>query len=87
VGRLLFMPVHTMYEGTNEERGLQHDRTNRGSALHGVHESRLVSGQSKLLAMALPDQETLAFWKATEDYPGEYAARIAAFSRRVTQKE
>ena len=41
------------------------------------------SASSKILHMALPDEETLAFWKATADDPQEYAARIARFSRAL----
>jgi hypothetical protein len=36
--------------------------------------------------MALPDDETLAFWKAAADDPHEYAARVAKFSRAVGGK-
>lgn len=44
---------------------------------------RKLSAPSKILHMALPDEETLAFWKMTADDPHEYAARIARFSRAV----
>ncbi len=37
----------------------------------------------KILHMALPDEETRSFWKATAEHPGEYAARVARFSRVV----
>jgi hypothetical protein len=41
------------------------------------------SAPRKILHMALPDAETLAFWKMTADDAREYAARIAKFSRVV----
>src|SRR5712692_11945179 len=41
------------------------------------------SAPSKILHMALPDDETLTFWKITADDPGEYAARVARFSRAL----
>jgi hypothetical protein len=45
-----------------------------------------LSAPSKILHMALPDEETLAFWKAAADDPHEYAARVAKFSRAVGGK-
>ena len=42
-----------------------------------------LSAPSKILHMALPDEKTLAFWRATADDPQEYAARIARFSRAI----
>jgi len=45
-----------------------------------------LSAPSKILHMALPDEKTLAFWRATADDPHEYAARIAKFSRAVGGK-
>ena len=33
----------------------------------------------RVLKLSFPDDETLAFWKATEDGPDEYAARVARF--------
>jgi hypothetical protein len=44
------------------------------------------SAPSKILHMALPDEETLAFWKMTAEDPAEFAARIAKFSRAVGGK-
>ncbi len=38
----------------------------------------------KILNLLLPDDETLAFWKATADDPDEFAARVARFSRALT---
>lgn len=41
------------------------------------------SAPRKILHMSLPDEETLAFWKATADDPQEYADRITRFSRAL----
>jgi hypothetical protein len=40
----------------------------------------------KILPMAFPDEETLAFWKSTADNPQECANRIAKFSRALGGK-
>jgi len=40
----------------------------------------------KVICMAFPDAETLAFWRMTADGVDEYAARIARFSRAVGGK-
>ena len=40
-----------------------------------------------LIPMTLPDAETCAFWRATEDRPGEAAERIARFSQDWTCHE
>jgi hypothetical protein len=42
---------------------------------------------ARVFAMSLPDPETIAFWRATEDYPGEAAERIASFSRRMAGRD
>jgi len=39
----------------------------------------------QLLDLSFPDDETLAFWKATADGPDELAARVARFSRALTK--
>ena len=41
----------------------------------------------KVICMAFPDAETLAFWRMTADGVDEYAARIAKFSRAVGGKQ
>ncbi len=41
--------------------------------------------RAPVLQMILPDQETLAFWRATADDPQEVADRVAKFSRRMQQ--
>jgi hypothetical protein len=38
----------------------------------------------RTLAMSLPDQDTVTFWKMTADSPHEWAVRIAKFSRRIS---
>lgn len=35
----------------------------------------------RIMHLRFPDEQTLAFWRATADDPGEYASRIAKFSR------
>ena len=40
----------------------------------------------KILRMSLPDDETLAFWKATADDLDEFAARLARFSRALNKE-
>ena len=40
----------------------------------------------RAFVLRTPDGQTLAFWRATADYPHEVAARIAKFSRAVGEK-
>ena len=39
--------------------------------------------EKKILYISRPDEQTLAFWKATADDQNEYVARIAKFSRAL----
>src|SRR5271157_2168895 len=41
----------------------------------------------RVLNLTFPDDETLAFWKATEDGPDEYAARVARFSKALGKEQ
>ena len=54
-------------------------------SMYDTHHLHTTSG--KLLDMIFPDEGTMAFWKATEDYPGEYAQRVARYSRQMQEKE
>lgn len=39
----------------------------------------------KILQLSFPDDEAMAFWKATADDPDEVAARVAKFSRALNE--